>query len=81
MISGDQRAEALADAKQSGTRLIDMGLEPFNVASALNSVTAQRLLRRICDNCQIEASYPDEYVEAAKIPSEFSSETRFGKPP
>src|SRR5687768_2472787 len=36
------------DAPSTITRLIDMGLEPFNVAAALNCVTAQRLLRRIC---------------------------------
>ena len=61
------------------TRLIDMGLEPFNVASALNIVTAQRLLRRICDNCRTEGSYPDEYLEAARIPSEFTSQASFQK--
>jgi type IV pilus assembly protein PilB len=36
------------DAPSTITRLIDMGLEPFNVAAALNCVTAQRLVRRIC---------------------------------
>ena len=36
------------DAPETITRLIDMGLEPFNVASALNLVMAQRLVRRIC---------------------------------
>src|SRR5437763_15610562 len=38
-------------APETVTRLLDMGLEPFNVASALNLVLAQRLLRRICNNC------------------------------
>ena len=39
-------------APETVTRLMDMGLEPFNVASALNLVLAQRLLRRICGNCK-----------------------------
>jgi len=33
------------------TRLIDMGVEPFLVASALNCVVAQRLVRRVCPHC------------------------------
>jgi type IV pilus assembly protein PilB len=55
------------DAPSTITRMIDMGLEPFNVAAALNCVTAQRLLRRICTTCKEEAKYPDEYLEAASI--------------
>lgn len=34
------------------TRLIDMGVEPFLIASTLSSVTAQRLVRRLCDACK-----------------------------
>jgi len=49
------------------TRLIDMGLEPFNVASALNLLTAQRLARRICNNCKVEATYEEEHLRAAKV--------------
>jgi type IV pilus assembly protein PilB len=37
------------DCPSTITRLMDMGLEPFNVASALNLLTAQRLVRRICE--------------------------------
>ncbi len=55
------------DAPSTITRLIDMGLEPFNVAGALNCVTAQRLVRRICQNCKEEHKYPAEYLEAAGI--------------
>lgn len=39
------------DAPGSVTRLIDMGVEPFLVASSLVGVVAQRLVRRICSNC------------------------------
>jgi type IV pilus assembly protein PilB len=45
-------------APETVTRLLDMGLEPFNVASALNLVLAQRLVRRICSKCK-ERYIPD----------------------
>ncbi len=59
------------DSAATVTRLIDMGLEPFNVASALNLVTAQRLVRRVCDKCQVPAEYDDEWLSYAKIPTEW----------
>lgn len=40
------------DAASAVTRLIDMGIEPFLVASALDCVVAQRLARRLCPNCK-----------------------------
>ncbi|MDR2724608.1 MAG: Flp pilus assembly complex ATPase component TadA, partial [Candidatus Adiutrix sp.] len=40
------------DAPATITRLVDMGVPPFNVAAALVLCTAQRLLRRICPNCK-----------------------------
>ncbi|MEN8374170.1 MAG: type IV-A pilus assembly ATPase PilB [Gemmatimonadota bacterium] len=58
------------DAPATVTRLIDMGLEPFNVAAALNLVSAQRLLRRICSSCKAQATYSDDYLDAAKLTSE-----------
>ena len=40
------------DAAGAVTRLIDMGLEPFLIAASLETVLAQRLVRRICKNCR-----------------------------
>lgn len=40
-------------APETIVRLLDMGLEPFNVASALNLILAQRLVRRICGKCKV----------------------------
>lgn len=40
------------DAASAATRLIDMGIEPFLVASSVVAVLAQRLLRKICPNCK-----------------------------
>ncbi len=57
------------DAPSTITRMIDMGLEPFNVAAALNVITAQRLLRRICENCKVEAEHTDEVLRMAKLPA------------
>jgi type IV pilus assembly protein PilB len=54
-------------APETVTRLLDMGLEPFNVASALNLILAQRLLRRICSSCKEKYEVTDEELEAAKV--------------
>src|SRR5215210_7864142 len=54
-------------APETVTRLMDMGLEPFNVASALNLVLAQRLLRRICPNCKVQYTPSDLELDAAKV--------------
>ena len=67
------------DAPSTVTRLIDMGLEPFNVAAAINLVTAQRLLRRICSNCKVEAHYSDEVIRAARLPDDFLNRVTFYK--
>ena len=41
------------DAAGSTTRLVDMGVEPFLIASSLLGVVAQRLIRRVCMKCRI----------------------------
>ncbi|HEX9691230.1 MAG TPA: type IV-A pilus assembly ATPase PilB [Gemmatimonadales bacterium] len=52
------------DAPSTITRMIDMGLEPFNVASAVNLIVAQRLLRRVCKQCKREHKYTDAELGA-----------------
>jgi len=65
-------------APETVTRLMDMGLEPFNVASALNLVLAQRLLRRICPNCKVQYTPTELEFDAAKVkPSTTLRELRF----
>jgi type IV pilus assembly protein PilB len=54
-------------APETVTRLLDMGLEPFNVSSALNLVLAQRLVRRVCPNCKEHYIMSDEEMATAKI--------------
>ncbi|MBI4038179.1 type II/IV secretion system protein [Candidatus Daviesbacteria bacterium] len=47
-------------------RLLDMGAEPFLLASAVNAIAAQRVVRKICPNCRIEFEAPPEVVENIK---------------
>jgi type IV pilus assembly protein PilB len=67
------------DTPSTVTRLIDMGLEPFNVASALNLVSAQRLARRICLHCKVETTYAEEYLQSARIPLDWAHKQTFYK--
>jgi type IV pilus assembly protein PilB len=53
------------DAPQTINRLMQMGIEPFNIVSAVNLIMAQRLGRRLCEHCKKEADYPDKtYLDA-----------------
>jgi type IV pilus assembly protein PilB len=47
------------DAPSTINRLLNMGIEPFLVSSATNLVVAQRLARKICENCREEVNVPD----------------------
>jgi len=55
------------DAPSTITRLIDMGLEAFNVASAVNLVVAQRLVRRICKHCAEPTTYPEVVLKSLSM--------------
>lgn len=48
------------DAPTTLTRLLNMGVAPFNIASAVLLITAQRLARKLCENCKAPADYPRE---------------------
>jgi type IV pilus assembly protein PilB len=65
------------DAPSTITRMIDMGIEPFNVASAVNLITAQRLLRRICGNCKEPTTYPEEFLHGAGLTDQEIDEASF----
>ncbi len=51
------------DAPSAITRLIDMGVEPFLVASSLVFVCAQRLMKKVCDNCREPIQIPKEALD------------------
>ncbi|HKX43705.1 MAG TPA: type IV-A pilus assembly ATPase PilB [Burkholderiaceae bacterium] len=48
------------DAPTTLTRLLNMGVAPFNIASSVLLITAQRLARRLCEACKTQADYPRE---------------------
>jgi type IV pilus assembly protein PilB len=48
------------DAPTTLTRLLNMGVAPFNIASSVLLITAQRLARKLCENCKTPADYPRE---------------------
>ena len=58
------------DAPSTVNRLMNMGIEPFLVASSLNLICAQRLVRRICKNC----TEPDPTPPAALMQAGFNAE-------
>jgi type IV pilus assembly protein PilB len=64
------------DAPSAITRLIDMGIKPFLVASSIQAIMAQRLVRIICSECKVEDTSPDK--RALKL-LDFSDEELEGK--
>ncbi|HKP10928.1 MAG TPA: ATPase, T2SS/T4P/T4SS family, partial [Blastocatellia bacterium] len=62
------------DAPSTVSRLMNMGIEPFLVATSVNLIQAQRLVRRVCTACATEARYPaDVLVRLGFRPSEVAS--------
>ncbi len=53
------------DAPSTINRLMNMGIEPFLVASSVNLICAQRLVRRICSNCSAEHPHPPQALMEA----------------
>jgi len=58
------------DAAGAITRLLDLGVEPFLISSALLAVLAQRLVRRVCNHCAVPAEVPREQLELLGITSD-----------
>ena len=48
------------DAPQTLTRLANMGVPPYNIASAVSLIIAQRLARKLCEQCKVRDEAPDE---------------------
>ncbi|MDW8001584.1 MAG: ATPase, T2SS/T4P/T4SS family [Deltaproteobacteria bacterium] len=60
------------DAPSALTRLIEMGIEPFLVASSVTCVIAQRLIRRLCNECKEIYSPPKEVLIKHGLPDDIS---------
>jgi type IV pilus assembly protein PilB len=59
------------DAPSTISRLMNMGIEPFLVATSVNLICAQRLVRRICSNCKEELEIPEQaLIDAGYTPEE-----------
>jgi type IV pilus assembly protein PilB len=67
------------DAPSTIVRMIDMGIEAFNVASAVNLVVAQRLVRRICSGCKAPTSYTPEELRVLGVDPATLSHIEFMK--
>jgi len=50
------------DAPSTLTRLLNMGVPPFNIASSVHLIIAQRLARRLCQFCKVQTEYPEEVL-------------------
>jgi len=58
------------DAPSAFTRLIDMGIEPFLVASSVEAIMAQRLVRTICPHCKTEQKVEPNYLKRIGFPED-----------
>ncbi|MGA2813328.1 MAG: type IV-A pilus assembly ATPase PilB [Candidatus Acidiferrum sp.] len=59
------------DAPSTVSRLMNMGIEPFLVATSVNLICAQRLVRRICSNCKEQLEVPEQaLIDAGYTPEE-----------
>ena len=66
------------DAVGGITRLLDMGVEQFLLASTVRAFLAQRLVRTICPDCEGLVDYPQEYLSEIGFPREFGTRFRRG---
>jgi type IV pilus assembly protein PilB len=63
------------DAPSTLTRLLNMGVAPYNIASAVSLITAQRLARRLCKSCKVPIDVPKEaLLDVGFIEEDFEQE-------
>ena len=65
------------DAPSAFTRLTDMGIEPFLIASSVEAVMAQRLVRTICSHCKTEQMVDHEYLRRIGFPENEIATAKF----
>jgi type IV pilus assembly protein PilB len=68
------------DAPSAVARLIDIGVQPFLVASSVRAMMAQRLVRRLCNNCKQPAELTETELRALRIEPGQLQETQVMKP-
>jgi type IV pilus assembly protein PilB len=57
------------DSAATVSRLVDLGIEPYLIASSVNLIMAQRLARRVCQSCGVPAELPDEAAQSLRVPA------------
>lgn len=67
------------DAPSAITRLIDMGIKPFLVATSLQGIMAQRLVRKICTQCKEQVIYTDDQLSKMGFDAEEVKDVSFYK--
>ena len=65
------------DAPSTINRLVDMGVEPFLVASSTNLIMAQRLIRRVCNGCKSEVKLHPETLRELGLTEQEAAQTAF----
>jgi len=65
------------DAPSAISRLMYMGIEPYLLSSTLNLIIAQRLVRKICDNCKEPVTLSDEVLKRLKINPQSAKDKTF----
>ncbi|NPA51601.1 MAG: Flp pilus assembly complex ATPase component [Aquificae bacterium] len=65
------------DAPSSITRLLNIGVEKFLVATAVNMIIAQRLVRKLCNECKLVADFPDKFWLEMGLTQEDIQEANF----
>ena len=67
------------DAPSAVTRMTDMGVPAYMVASSVIAVLAQRLVRKICTRCKYSLQLPDSVLDDAGLPKQINSIAKFAK--
>lgn len=65
------------DAPSAVTRLVDMGVNPYLIASSIQAIMAQRLVRTICSSCKERYTPPQELLEESEFPMDLVKSTTF----
>ena len=68
------------DAPSAAARLIDIGVQPFLIASSVRAIMAQRLVRRLCNNCKQPGELTETELRALRIEPGQLEETQVMKP-
>jgi type IV pilus assembly protein PilB len=69
------------DAPQTLTRMVDMGVKPYAIATSVSLIIAQRLARRLCNNCKIKLDIPhDALIREGFSEADLTKEVTIFKP-